>query len=163
MVLLLIVEKCCTMFLMRGGNILREQKAGFGNLLIQTSIQAIAKTEKLEFRFLSLDLAYSNEFGDYKDLRSRFKGNEYYSVIENTKIFSAGLNTELAGGQNDFKWAIRLGYGKNFGNFHLYKDGIKNLYDTSFINFSLYGNIKDAFVVIDASTYSARVGLGYSF
>lgn len=145
------------------GETLNEDKAGFGTLLLQSSIQWTFVEENIEYRYLSLDLGYSKEFGDYKNIRNQFAGNEYYTVATKTGIFSAGLSTEIALRRNNFSGALRVGLGRNFGTINYIKGSDVTKQSQMIANVSLYAKYSAIFAVLDIGTKNSRVGLGYSF
>ncbi|MBC7418173.1 MAG: hypothetical protein H7325_08475 [Pedobacter sp.] len=145
------------------GKSLNYEKNSFGTLLLQSSIQWTFVEENIEYRYLSLDLGYSKEFGDYKNVRNRLAGNEYYTVATNTGIFSAGLSTEIALRRNNFSGALRVGLGRNFGTINYIK-GLEITKQSQIIaNVSLYTKYRAVFAVLDFGSQNSRVGLGYSF
>lgn len=145
------------------GKFPKDEKASFGTLLLQSSIQGVMVDGNIEFRYLSLDFGYSKEFGNYKNIRNQFLGNEYYTVVANTAIFSAGFSTEFALHKNNFSGAFRIGLGRNFGALNYSKGSYTGKQSRIVAEVSIYAKYKAVFVVLDYGSDNARLGFGYSF
>lgn len=145
------------------GKLLNRDKSNFNSILLQTSFNGIVKKKNIEYRYLSLDLAYSKEGGNYKIDRANLEGKKFYTTLSNTSIYTIGLSSEIAKKSDDIGLAIRFGLAKNIGNFVYVNELNKTINNEIFPYVTFYLNYKQISVTSELSSESARLGLAFSF
>lgn len=145
------------------GKFVSKNKTSFSAILLQTSIQGVIADGDSEYRYLGLDLGYSKELGDYKIIRNKLKGDESYTVIPNTGLFTAGFSTEVTIRKNHLVGSLRVSIGRNFGNLLAFKGPEISKPSRVVGSFAIFARYKEIFAVVDYGTNFGRIGLGFSF
>lgn len=117
-----------------------------------------SRSERLEYRYLGFEAAYSHEFGTYAGFRQFLNGQPGYFVDPRTNLFTIGLTTEILTRTEDKKvqQGFRLFLGSTLGYDQLINNNNKmvpNIYpqffDLGFLNlypkFSYYIKVKNYF------------------
>lgn len=147
----------------KDGDVLNSAKKGFGSLLLQASINGVKRFGSTEFRFLSLDLGYSKEFGEYPKSRQALEGNRYYTTLSNTSFGTVGLGSELCLSGGLIGFAFKLGVAKNIGNFLYVENSNAYLKNTVFPYIAIQTSCKGFIGTFEGSDNTLRIGLGFGF
>ncbi len=145
------------------GKFLRTESNRFSSLLVQGSFNGVIVRKNIEFRYLSLDMGYSKEMGNYKKTREALIGEQFYITVINTTIYTMGLSTEIASKSDGFGWALRLGFARNIGNFFYVDNSSVVIKNAVYPYLSGHLNYKHFFFTAEGSEATGRLGLGYSF
>lgn len=138
-------------------------KNSFSNLFLQASINAVTKLRTGEFRYLALDLGYSQEFGDYPDFRKNFEGKEYYTTLNHNSISTVGLGSEICFTHGILKLAVKLGLAKNLGRYLYVQHDNSYFKNELFPYTSVHASYRGITLTAQASENTSRLGLGYEF
>ncbi len=156
----------------------------FGGWGLRSTIglQSVSENKHTNFRIISWENAYSQEYGQYAQFRGVLSkqdltnsNNEYVYISKFTKIFTTGFSSEViwneAFDNNDFTMGIRgfLGFSPRLGNsfytsssYDTYDDGIKSLVFTG----SLFLSYKKVFGTLQLGSgdkiYGGKIGIGYT-
>jgi len=89
----------------------KNEKKNFYNINLRTGVNYTYTRPKIDYRFIGLELAYNNEFGDYqKKLSNLAKANDSGLIIVNQKsMFMYNIYSEYAFKFSDEK-ALTLGF-----------------------------------------------------
>jgi len=143
----------------------------FGAVGGRFSANFYVNNDRVDFRFIGVEAAYSHEFGDYVNFRQTLVNQPGYYVDPRNNLFSMGLTTEvLFHNQNntDFQHGIRGYLGTTFGynrvNDTFYADDtateqmLRNIYPKA----SYFMKFKDYFGTIEVgSAVFLRVGIKF--
>jgi hypothetical protein len=141
----------------------KAETARFNALTLQASINGVLHYQKTEFRYLAFDLGYSNEFGNYNDIRNQLSGNRFYTVITQNEFFTGGLSSEIIWKDNFLNYGFKLGIKKNFGRVNVVTGASSTFNNSLGAYASFQARLKKAFIAVDVTDYSGRVGIGYVF
>jgi len=67
----------------------------FGAAGARASINLFTNYERMDFRYLGIEAAYSHEFGDYADFRRNISNLPGYHVDARTELMTVGLTSEV--------------------------------------------------------------------
>lgn len=138
-------------------------KNSFSNLLVQASINGVAKIRTGELRYLALDFGYSKEFGDYPDVRKQFEGKQYYTTLDHNSISTVGLGSEVCFTHGIVKLAIKLGVAKNLGSYLYVQQNNSYFKNELYPYVSIHASYRGVTITSQASENTGRIGLGYEF
>ncbi len=146
-----------------GGKVLNSAKKGFGSFLLQGSINGVTRFGNAEFRYLSLDLGYSKEFGEYPASRKTLAGDKYYTTLTNTSFGTVGLGSEICLTGGIINLTFKLGAAQNIGKFLYVQETGAYLQNKVFPYIAIHTSYKGFIGTFEGSNNTLRIGLGYGF
>jgi hypothetical protein len=125
-------------------------------------------SDKIDFRFLGIEMAYSKEFGNFTDFRRKVNNRDDFHVNDNNVLFSGGATSEIAWRSNSgqIKYALRGYVGKSFGSFTNYNTAQTNNegYITTQAMASFFMDIKRFCILVERQNFiNLNVRVGYRF
>jgi len=143
----------------------------FGAVGGRASVNAFVHSDRMDFRFIGVEAAFSHEFGDYLSYRQMLQRIGGFYVDPRTDLFSIGLTTEVIfhnRDNTDFQHGIRGFLGTTIGHNNLndtyYKDetATTRMLRSIFPKASYFINYKQFFGTIEAGS-AVFLRVGYKF
>jgi hypothetical protein len=126
---------------------------------------------RMDFRYLGMEMAYSNEFGSYANYRRNISSLPGYHVDTRTNLFTLGLTSEVIFHNTRAKNisnGLRVFLGYTFGNntinekYLVHRDFEPAFFDTVFPKISYFLKV-DKFIATIEGGKQIFVRAGYSF
>ena len=143
----------------------------FGAAGARASVNLFTNYERMDFRYLGIEAAYSHEFGDYVDFRQNIKNIPGYHVDTRTDLVTLGLTSEVIfhNIRNPrIQNGIRLFIGGTFGDNTFSREYFSHKYlqpsflATVFPKVSYFLKFNQCFATIEAGQ-QVFLRFGYSF
>jgi hypothetical protein len=143
----------------------------FGAVGGRASVNAFVNNDRVDFRFIGVEAAFSHEFGDYAAYRQVLQNKSGFYVDPRVDLFTIGLTTEVIfhnRGNTGFQHGIRGFLGTTLGHNNLndtyYKDETQTtrMFRSLFPKASYYIKFKDYFGTIEAGS-GVLLRFGYKF
>ncbi|MDB5134794.1 MAG: hypothetical protein JWP37_1397 [Mucilaginibacter sp.] len=140
----------------------------FGAFGARASANLFTSFERMDFRYLGIEMAYSHEFGSYANFRQYINTQPGYQADTRTDLYTVGLTTEIIFHNRNnvnIEHGIRGFLGGTFGqnpvgaDNYLSSDLTPRFFRTIFPKVSYFINVKNFFGVAEfGSTIFIRVG-----
>jgi hypothetical protein len=143
----------------------------FGAYGARASANLFNTYDRMDFRYLGVEMAYSNEFGDYANYRKSISNLPGYHVDTRTQLFTMGLTSEVIfhnEGDKNISNGLRFFVGYTFGNNTLSENYMTHKYfepdfvATVFPKISYFLKVKNFIATIESGK-QIFVRAGYSF
>jgi hypothetical protein len=136
-------------------------KKNFSAIGLRGSLNTFYTKNNVDYRLLGIELSYSQEFGNYSKFRKSLQNQQYYYSIDNTKLFTAGVTTEMivhSRRKEANQLGTRLFIGKTFNKL-TYK-GTFEKPDLINVNIAIFGQLDKFHAILEGGT-AAQLRLGY--
>ncbi|MDB5015327.1 MAG: hypothetical protein JWQ84_159 [Mucilaginibacter sp.] len=143
----------------------------FGAVGGRFSANAYVNSDRVDFRFIGVEMAYSHEFGSYANFRQYINTQPNYYVDPRTNLFTIGLTTEVYFhnvGNTGFQHGIRgflgttLGYNELSTTYYTSETATDRMFRNIFPKVSYFITFKDFFGTIEAGQ-NFMLRFGYKF